>query len=390
MSKRRDSKGRILKQGEYEQKDGRYRYSWTDKTGKRHYVYATNLKELRKKEIEITKDTIDGIRVERNSLTLNDLYCKWKNVKRGLRQNTFSNYCYMYEKYVYQSFGNTKIIDIRKSDIRAFYNQLFEKSGLSISTIDTIQTVVHQVLEIAVEDDYLRGNPSDSALKELKRVVPKNKRNALTPQEREMFLNYLKVSKDKKWYPVFIILMFTGMRSSEAMGLRWRDIDFANSTINVNHIVKYYSTGRGEPCIFKMDKPKTEKSVRIIPMLPIVKNAFLTIYNEQRKSGIKCNQTIDDCNDFVFINRFGNVQLGRNLNRALKRIIENFNNTHPDAIPDFSCHVLRHTFATFLNENNINLKVREDVLGHSDISTTMDIYTDVSSEQVMSEFSKLA
>ena len=180
------------------------------------------------------------------------------------------------------------------------------------------------------------------------------------------------------------------MRASEAMGLRWSDIDFDKSIIDVNHIVKYYSTGNHNRCVFSMDKPKTEKGIRIIPMLPIVKEAFLTIYNNQRFYGIKCKQIIDGYNDFIFLNKYGNVQLGRNVNRALKTIIRDYNKTHDEPLPYFTCHILRHTFATFLNEKNVNLKVREEVLGHTDISTTLDIYTDVSSEQVVLEFSKLA
>ena len=102
--------------------------------------------------------------------------------------------------------------------------------------------------------------------------------------------------------------------------------------------------------------------------------------------GIECKVTVDGFTNFIFINRFGNVQHQGTLNKALRRIIrdcnqdilDNANNSQTEVLlPRFSCHILRHTFTTRLCESGINIKVIQSVLGHADISTTLDIYADV-------------
>ena len=112
--------------------------------------------------------------------------------------------------------------------------------------------------------------------------------------------------------------------------------------------------------------------------------------------GISCNVQIDGHTDFIFINRFGNTQHQGTLNKALRRIIRDCNDAvllkeekAPVLLPPFSCHSLRHTFTTRLCENGVNVKVIQDVLGHSDFKTTMDIYTDVTKELKQKEFSAL-
>lgn len=113
---------------------------------------------------------MDGVKADKNNLTINDLYNSWIQLKRGLKDNTFSNYKYMYTQFVEPDFGKNKLVDLKRSDVRGFYNFLAEERHIQVNTIDSIHTVLHQVLELGVEDDYLRYNPSDNALKELKKA----------------------------------------------------------------------------------------------------------------------------------------------------------------------------------------------------------------------------
>lgn len=131
-------------------------------------------------------------------------------------------------------------------------------------------------------------------------------------------------------------------------------------------------------------------------MLEDVKEAFLEEKRYQEFNQIKCNTTVDGYTDFIFINRFGNVQHQGTLNKALRRIIRDCNDdqfekwgNNPVLLPRFSCHSLRHTFTTRLVEAGVNLKVIQDTLGHKDFSTTMDIYTDVTRELKQREFDNL-
>ena len=402
IQKRKDNKKRVLKEGEYQRANGTFEYKWRDKQGKRHSVYAKTLDELREKEIDVLRDALDGIRAVKSDLTINDLYNLWEQLKRGLKDNTFSNYKYMYKQFVQESFGNTKICDLKRTDIRAFYNNLADEQHLKASTIDCVHTVLHQVLELGVEDDYLRYNPSDNALKELKKAHNHDsvKRKALTVPEQELFEQFLKKEGQyHRWYPVFITMLWTGLRVGEVTGLRWCDVDMEAETISINHTLVYYSKGKDIGCLYAVNTPKTEAGKRIVPMLPKVKEAFLLEKQYQEECGISCQATVDGYTDFIFVNRFGDVQNQATLNKALRRIIRDCNYEVLDKqknkkeivlLPKFSNHSLRHTFTTRMCEAGVNIKAMQEILGHADAETTMDIYAEATNDLKRSEMMNFA
>lgn len=404
MAKRRkDNKNRVLKEGEYQRSNGSYEYKWRDRFGKRHSIYAKTLKELREKETSILRDELDGVAVQPNSLTINDMFFKWKKIKRGLKDNTFQNYQYMYMKFVAPRFGKIRLTDLKRSDVRAFYNSIIDNQCMKVSTLDSVHTILHQVLGIAVEDEYLRFNPSDGALKELKRSMGKSEksRRALTVPEQQLFEKFLEESSTyKRWQPVFTTMLWTGMRVGEVTGLRWCDVDFDAKTININHTLVNFSNGKENGGNrFAIHTPKTQAGMRMIPMLPIVERALLTEKRYQEESGITCRVVIDGYTDFIFINRFGDAQHQGTLNKALKRIIHDCNlavlannpdDDPPVLLPNFSNHTLRHTFATRMCEANLNIKAMQSILGHKDIETTMDIYVDASAELTQKEMINLS
>lgn len=401
VERRKDKKNRVLKEGEYQRSCGTYEFKWRDKSGGRHSISAVTLEELREKELDVLRDVLDGVKADKNNLTINDLYNSWVQLKRGLKDNTFSNYKYMYTMFVEPDFGKRKIVDLKRSDIRSFYNYLADERHVQINTIDCIHTVLHQVLELGVEDDYLRYNPSDNALKELKKArnFEVTKRRALTVPEQELFEAYLsKQGQYHRWYPIFIIMLWTGMRVGEVTGLRWCDIDLEDDTISVNHTLVYYDKRNDERCTFAINTPKTAAGERIIPMLPKVKEAFLMEKQYQEECGLESRAVIDGYRDFIFINRFGNVQHQGTLNKALRRIVRDCNfeildKPHKkDAVilPKFSNHSLRHTFTTRMCEAGVNLKVMQEILGHADAETTMDIYAEATKELKKSELDSFA
>lgn len=97
-------------------------------------------------------------------MTLNEMFDLWCQLKRGLKNNTFENYKYMYNTFVRPSFGKLRLSTLKKSDVKRFYNSLADEQFLQTSTIDNIHTVLHQVLNMAVDDNYIRNNPSDNVL----------------------------------------------------------------------------------------------------------------------------------------------------------------------------------------------------------------------------------
>lgn len=394
--RRKDSKGRVLKENESQRKDGTYCYRWRTSDHKRHVVYARTLDELREKEQAVLRDKSDGIRTDAQKVTLNDVFDLWVQLKKGLKENTFQNYIYMYEQFVRDDLGLYKIVNLKRSDIRRFYNRLIDGRCLKVATVDNIHTVLHQVIDIAVEDGYLRNNISDNALKELKqsRNLFTEKRKALTVQEQEIFLDFLKSSNMyNHWYPVFALMLGTGLRVGEATGLRWNDVDFKNNTLSVNHTLVYFKHSQGG-CYFAVNTPKTRAGERTIPLIDSVKEALELEREYQKTVGIKCNAKVDGFTNFIFVNRFGNTQHQGTLNKALRRIIRDCNQDILDKakenepvvlLPKFSCHTLRHTFTTRLCESGMNIKVIQAVLGHADISTTLDVYADVTKDLKKSE-----
>lgn len=401
-AKRKDKSRVVLRTGEIQRKDGTYQYSWTDKNKKRRYVYARTLDNLREKEEQIAKDISDGIKAEARYTTVNELYTLWKDLKRGLKDNTFENYKYMYETFVRKQIGDKRISMLKKSDIKRFYNYLADERGLKPATIDNIHTVLHQILDMAVDDDYIRNNPSNNVLKELKQshIFKTEKRRGLTRPEQELFLSYLKETPSvQNWYPVFAVMVGTGLRVGELTGLRWCDVDIEEGTIDVNHTLVYYDhrTSEGKRgCYFNVNTPKTEAGNRQVPMLDFVKEAFLMERERQDMLDVHCEATVDGYTDFIFINRFGQPQHQSTLNKAIRRIIRDCNDEqflkddNPKVLlPHFSCHSLRHTFTTRMCEAGVNVKVIQDTLGHKDISTTLNIYTDVTKELKRSEFEGL-
>ena len=390
---RKDSRGYALKTGECQRSDGRYSYAYTDKEGKRHTVYASSLADLRKRERQIVRDIEDGIDAHApEKVTLNQLFDKYFSQKYDLKPTTRANYKYCFDRYVRESFGKRKITDIKYTDVKEYYYSIIQDRCLSSATLDNIHTTLHPTFQMGVRDGLLRINPTDGVMAEIKksRFWDKKKRRSLTiPQQREL-TEFLKNNREfHGWAPVIIILLGTGMRIGECMGLRWDDLDFEKRTISVNHNLtdRPYEDGS---CAKHIQTPKTRAGARTIPMIDEVFEAFLEEYEMQKCMGFS-SQTIDGYTNFVFLTDGGSVMSASSVNRAIKLIIKAHNdaeeakakeeNREPVMLPDFSAHILRHTFCTRLCENETNLKMIQSVMGHADISTTMDIYADATDEK---------
>ena len=191
-------------------------------------------------------------------------------------------------------------------------------------------------------------------------------------------------------------MLGTGLRVGEATGLRWCDVDLDKGMLDVNHTLVYYchrNEVEKNGCYFNVNTPKTETSTRQVPMMDFVKEAFLKEKEYREAVGVECKATVDGYTDFIFVNRFGNVQHQGTLNKAIRRIIRDCNDEvlmkgedDPVLLPHFSCHTLRHTFTTRMCEAGVNVKVIQDTLGHADIATTLNIYADVTKELKQTEF----
>ena len=401
---RKDLRGRSLRKGEVQrQSDKRYMYTYRDPLGRRKYIYAMDLAELREKEAKLMKDQLDGLDLYvAGKASLNDTFDRYMSAKYNLRESTRSAYEYTYDHYVRDTFGRKRIAEIKYSDVLQFYYYLLNQKEISLGTLDSIHCLLHPTFQLAVRDEIIRKNPTDGVMKEISRESGKNRgvRHALTVQQQRAFMEYIANHPIYfHWWPMFTILLGTGCRIGEALGLRWQDLDFENRIISINHSLVYYQTRDSRKCMLRVSLPKTEAGIRTIPMLDIVKDAFEMLHEEQEENGF--NETeIDGMTGFIFCNRFGGVPNPQTVNHTIKRILNQYNadevvrakkeRREPIILPDFSCHHLRHTFCTRLCEHETNLKVIQAIMGHKNIETTMDIYAEATEEKKRESFENLA
>lgn len=401
---RKDLRGRSLRKGEVQrQSDKRYMYTYRDPLGRRKYIYAMDLAELREKEAKLMKDQLDGLDLYiAGKASLNDTFDRYMSAKYNLRESTRSAYEYTYDHYIRDTFGRKRIAEIKYSDVLQFYYYLLNQKEISLGTLDSIHCLLHPTFQLAVRDEIIRKNPTDGVMKEISRESGKNRgvRHALTVQQQRVFMEYIANHPIYyHWWPMFTILLGTGCRIGEALGLRWQDLDFENRVISINHSLVYYQTRDSKKCMLRVSLPKTEAGIRTIPMLDIVKDAFEMLYEEQEENGF--NETeIDGMTGFIFCNRFGGVPNPQTVNHTIKRILNQYNadevvrakkeRREPIILPDFSCHHLRHTFCTRLCEHETNLKVIQAIMGHKNIETTMDIYAEATEEKKQESFENLA
>lgn len=397
-SKRRDNKGRVLQNGETQKADGSYQFAYSDKYG-RHYVRAWKLTEtdptpkgkkekpaLRTLEKEIQKNLEDGI-VTCKGLTLDDVFEKFLEKKQTklksgkLRKTTYEKYEEMYNRYVKSELGSIIIGKISDEDVYSLYEKLIEIDELSGGTIKKLNCILNQTFDIAIKKKLIRLNPCDGAMEELSDSydLDAEKVTALTEKQQNGLLAFVKKSKlYKRWFPFIVFLLGTGTRIGEASGIFWKDIDFKNGRISINHTIAVASTWH------EIHEPKTEKGNRIIPLCKDVKNMLLKLRRDSKTLQL---------DGFVFLNEHGNF-INRNwFNQVLKRIAKDYNDeqTNPEnRLPEnLKSHMLRHTFCTRLCEKKMNPKEIQVIMGHSKVSTTLDVYADAFPDKIAEDFEEL-
>jgi len=230
--------------------------------------------------------------------TLNFVFDRYMSTKYDLRKTTRSNYNYMYDHFIREGFGMRKIGEIKYSDVKYFYYHLLNECGLQANTVDTIHTILHPTFQLAVRDEIIRINPSDGVMAEIKKKAGKNKgvRHALTVEQQRAFMEYTANNPVYcHWLPLFTVLLGTGCRIGEIVGLRWEDLDYENRTISINHSVTYYpregkKTRRSE---FAVSLPKTEAGIRTVPNFSChhLRHTFCTRFCEN-ETNIKVIQAV--------------------------------------------------------------------------------------------------
>lgn len=408
---RRDSKGRVLHVGESQRKDGRYAYRYTDASGVRHTVYSWRLVEtdkmpsgkkmdiaLRTAIKKIEKDIDDGIMPDGAcKTTIDELFIEFMAIRKDLKEHTRCNYICLYNKHIKPEFGSKLLSSLKYSDILRFYLTLHDQDRLKISTLQSINSILWQMLDMAVKDSLIRKNPSDGIMREITRRIDddSNEKQALSAEQQSRLIDY--VVKDKKYnrYAViFTVLLGTGMRIGEMLGLRWCDVDFKNGIIHVTHSLSYKDTEDGG-YKYSIGEPKTKAGIREIPMFSDVASALLSEKKKKRNPNEKPFR-VGDYSGFIFLNSNGKVYTPAAIYDKIQFIVDGYNKTEearsreekrqPVFIPKISPHIFRHTFCTRLCELESNIKVVQDVMGHRNIRTTMNTYSHAMKDAKVASF----
>ena len=370
--RRKDSKNRVLRNGESQRKDGTYMYRYTDVRGKRVCVYARTLEDLRVKEQTIQKELNDGIDYAAGEIIVLDLLKRYIATKTGVRYNTKVGYQFVLNLVSKESFGCLKIRDIKPSDAKQWFIKLYQ-DGRRYSTITSVRGVLRPAFEMAVEDDIIRRNPFSFQITD---VVPNDSktRQAISGEVKERFLTFIRESRHySQYYDEIIILLGTGMRVSELYGLTRADLDFEARRIKVERQLT-----RTRHCEYYVEKPKTASGERYIPMTDEVYRAFQNAV--QRRKQPKVELLIDGHTGFLFLDKDGKPKVAMHLEHVMKRIVDRYNEAHEDKLPSITPHVLRHTFCTEMANSGIDLKSLQYLMGHSDAGVTLNVYTHASYE----------
>ena len=375
MPSRKDNKGRVLEKGESQRNDGTYMYRWTDLSKKRQTIYARTLNKLRQKELQVTRtEIISGVSCEINKITVRELIERYLSLKK-VRITTDQKY-----RYLINMLDKIQILDIPIKDIKTSlakqYMITLSNMGYSYGTVQNAKTLLKPAFQMAVEDDYIVKNPF---LFTLSNIIENDSKQRFSMSEEEVS-HYIEFISNHGWfrhiYDDVVILLNTGMRVSELYGLTFKDVDLKNRRINVN---KQLHRIEGKYVVLP---PKSKAGNRILAMNDETRKAFMHKRTEVRP---KVEYAIDGYTGFVFINHLGFPKTRRDLEGSMREVRKKHIKLGLGELPQITPHVLRHTFCSRMVEKGMNVKTLQLVMGHSDISTTLDVYTHKKPDDVAKE-----
>lgn len=358
---------------------------------KRKAFYGKTRREVQEKLNATLTEINQGIYIEPSNISLEDWILTWMNdyKKNALKPTSYSAYTGWVNKYIIPHLGRYPLKDIRPDMVQSFVTKLV-KEELAYGSIATIIQLLTGCLKQAEKNELIRCNPAINV------ILPppsKKKREALTKEEQKAFM----AEAEQSYHgDVFLLILSTGLRLGEAMALKWEDIDFEKSILHVRRTqVKYFDYERTESkIVITTGVPKTKCSQRAIPLTSTVLDMLKGIHNRHINCGGDWTVAADrhgpssrgqstqfkpkqrnpegEAEGFVFCSIYGEMLKHDTLLSNFRSILHRCEIQKP-----YTPHCLRHTFATRGLESGIPLKVMQELLGHTSIKMTADLYTHV-------------
>ena len=376
-------KGKELGKGIGQRKDGLYYARCTNKSGQRLEKCFQDLKEARNWQKEQQyRQVHPEIKSAPPKMTVNEWFDFWQtNLLTGLAPNTVRNYRERYEKNAKALLGKLLLTEVRPMHCKAVFNGM--TGTYAGSTIRQAYTALGAMFKAAKENGLIEKHPMDgvrfdSPIKAVDEI------HFLTVSEQKAFLEIAKHSHN---YAQYALILETGLRTGEVIGLTWDVIDWENPTLTVNKTMEF----RHKQHEWRAGPPKTKKSYRTIPLTDTAYQILRDLYlgREYRKEAPELDKELTyidrrtakqaklHMRDLVFINyRTGMPAKNSSYDTHLYKLCDKAGIEH------FCMHALRHTYATRAIESGMQPKVLQKLLGHASIKTTMDRYVHVTDDSM--------
>ena len=323
----------------------------------------------------------DGIDYTAGEITVVELIERYMNLKRGLKENSMRAYGTALNRIKEDPFGQRQIRQIRLSDAKSWFVDLHDR-GYKQKTISVMQCIVRQAFEMAVDDDILRKNPFKFKLSDL---IPNDSyvRTALTREQQEQYLSFVREYGDGNYYDDILVLLGTGLRVSELYGLTKADIDFERRCL---HVRRQLCRTADKP--YFITSPKTKSGIRTIPMTDTVYATLKRVV--KNRPSPKVELLVDGCSGFLFLDKDGRPKVAMHLENYMRYLQRKHPWSLGNLFPKVTPHVLRHTFCTNAHQAGIDVKSLQYLMGHSNASVTLDVYTHTDYSAVKRAFDQIA
>lgn len=352
-------------------------------TGKldRKYLYGKSRTEVAKKMTKLKHKLNLGTYIEPSNMTVGEWIDKWlEGRKPHIAYHSWRNYGVMIRNHIKPELGGIKIKDLTTRQIQNLLNYKFEngridgEGGLSARTVKYIYQTLYSALKQAKKERLIPYNAAEPV--ELPKKRDKEDAiNTYNSEQIDLLLNTAK-EMDGPYYSAFYLVLSTGLRMGEVLGLKWKDINLKEKTLSINRQLQRIDEG----LVFK--SPKTKTSIRMIPLSDDIVKVLKSHKIKQGEFKLRLGEAYND-NDLVICIKNGKPKDPRNLYRKFKQAIKKAE------LPDIRFHDLRHTFATLALEAGVPAKVIQEILGHASISTTLDTYSHVTKEMQIDAAKKI-
>lgn len=348
-----------------DKKNDRWVGSFYNEDGERRYVYGKKQEEVIEKLRAAQQEDKQGMLATGPKQTMQHFMEHWLEEvhKPALKLTTYTKYRRMLDKHILPEIGHIQLKKLKPEHLERLYAKK-TRAGLSASSIRVMHVMIHEALSQAVRKRYIGQNVSN-----LVGDLPRIEKHEIQTLTKEQFLLLLAAAKGTQWEALVAVAITTGIRHGEIRGLRWLDIDFEGRCLHIRRTVTRLAGVRGHfQGRFEETSPKTERGKRMIMLPAAVLQMLKEHRTRQMEMRLKAGERWRE-RGLVFCNTYGEYINPDILLAQFHRLLEKA------GLPRMRLHDLRHSAATILLRSKTHPKLVQEMLGHSSIDVTLDIYS---------------